>query len=141
VKTEATVGERREKKVMHEQHREFLQGVTFSNEKKVTFQEQLAAILPSLLLADNDPAVMQLAPAMEKLKEALSEMIYSGMTMKQIAEQARWYRACRGHDGDPSRVRERWAGNPQRDRRKADVTRGIRRTRIGASHSGGLRGA
>jgi Probable zinc-ribbon domain len=88
VKNEATVGERREKKVTHEQHHEFLQGLTFSNEKKVTFQEQLAAILPTLLLSDNDPDLIQLSPAMEKLKEALSEMIYSGMTLKQIAEQA-----------------------------------------------------
>jgi hypothetical protein len=88
VKTEATVGERREKKARHEQHLEFLQGVTFSDEKKVTFKEQLAAILPTLLLADDNPVVIDLAPAMEKLKEALSEMIYSGMTVKQIAKQA-----------------------------------------------------
>ncbi|HEV2402200.1 MAG TPA: zinc-ribbon domain containing protein [Candidatus Sulfotelmatobacter sp.] len=88
VKTEATVGERREKKVTHEQHREFLQGVTFSNEKKVTFQEQLLAILPTLMLADSDPTVIQLAPAMEKLKETLAEMIFSGMSLKRIAEQA-----------------------------------------------------
>ena len=88
VKTEATVGERREKKVTHEQHREFLQGMTFSNEKKVTFQEQLAAILPTLMLADDNPVVIQLAPAMEKLKETLAEMIFSGMSLKRIAEQA-----------------------------------------------------
>jgi Probable zinc-ribbon domain len=88
VKTEATVGERRDKKVTHAQRREFLQGVTFSNEKKVTLQEQLAAILPTLLLADDNPVVIQLAPAMEKLKETISEMIFSGMTVKQIAEQA-----------------------------------------------------
>lgn len=88
VKTVATVGERREKKLPNEPRREFLQGVTFSNEKKVTFQEQLAAILPTLFLADDNPAVIQLAPAMEKLKGTLSEMIYSGMTLKRIAEQA-----------------------------------------------------
>lgn len=88
VKTEATVGDRREKKVTHEQHREFLQGMTFSDEKKVTFQEQLLAILPTLMLADGDPTVIQLAPAMEKLKDTLAEMIFSGMSLKRIAEHA-----------------------------------------------------
>ena len=87
-KTEATVGERREKKVKHEQEMPFLHGVQFTNEKKVTFQERLAAILPSLLLAADSPEVIALTPALEKLKETLKEMIFSGMTAKQIAEQA-----------------------------------------------------
>jgi hypothetical protein len=88
VKREATAGERREKKVKHEQEMPFLHGVQFSREKKATFQEQLAAILPSLLLAADSPAVIALTPALEKLKETLSEMIFSGMTAKQIAERA-----------------------------------------------------
>jgi len=62
--------------------------VQFSSEKKATFQEQLAEILPSLLLATDSPDVIALTPALEKLKETLSEMIFSGMSAKQIAEQA-----------------------------------------------------
>lgn len=89
----AIVGERREKRNHHEQQRPFLSSLAESpNAQKTTLQEQLAAIIPTLFSGAHDDTsaklTIPLTPELEALKERLSEMIFAGMTVNQIAEQA-----------------------------------------------------
>jgi DNA-directed RNA polymerase subunit RPC12/RpoP/predicted RNA binding protein YcfA (HicA-like mRNA interferase family) len=90
----AAVGERREKRNHHETQRPFLSSLTESCSiaQKATFQEQLAAIMPTLFSGAQGETSGKLAflltPELEALKERLSEMIFEGMTVKQIAEHS-----------------------------------------------------
>lgn len=89
----AVMGERREKRNHHENQRPFLSSLENSpNAQKATFQEQLAATIPTLFNVEQDKTTgkltVPLTPELEALKEKLQEMIFAGMTVKQMAEHA-----------------------------------------------------
>lgn len=90
----AAVGERREKRNHHETQRPFLSSLTESCSiaQKATFQEQLAAIMPTLFSGAHGETsgklTFPLTPELEALKEKFSKMIFEGMTVKQIAEHS-----------------------------------------------------
>lgn len=90
---DAIVGERREKRNHHEQQHPFLSSLGESpNAQKATFQEQLAAIIPTLFNGGHDETTgkltVPLTPELGALKEKLQEMIFAGQTVKQIAVNA-----------------------------------------------------
>jgi hypothetical protein len=89
----AVMGERREKRNHHENQRPFLSSLENApNAQKATFQERLAAIIPTLFNGEHEKTTgkltVQLTPEIEILKEKLQEMIFAGMTINQIAEHA-----------------------------------------------------
>lgn len=90
---DAVVGERREKRNHHEQRLAFLSSLGESPiAHKATFQEQLTSIIPTLFdEAHNETTcnlTVPLTPELGGLKRKLSEMIFEGMTVKQIALHA-----------------------------------------------------
>jgi predicted RNA binding protein YcfA (HicA-like mRNA interferase family) len=89
----AVVGERREKRNHHEDQRPFLSSLSEPYlAQKATFQQQLTAIIPILFKGVYDTTsgrlTATLTPELEALKDKLSEMIFEGMTVKQIAEHS-----------------------------------------------------